>query len=66
MKGAQVSAPLEWSEVKEGLSPAAFTIKTAPKRYRSPKDDPMAPLLTTRADVRRALDFLSRVAERQT
>jgi bifunctional non-homologous end joining protein LigD len=30
--GATVSAPLKWSEVKMGLDPAKFTIKTIAKR----------------------------------
>ncbi len=30
--GATVSTPLKWSEVKKGLHPARFTIKTVPKR----------------------------------
>ncbi len=30
--GATVSTPLKWSEVKHGLSPIQFTIKTVPKR----------------------------------
>lgn len=30
--GATVSAPLRWSEVKKGLDPTKFTIKTMPKR----------------------------------
>ncbi|MCU1260395.1 MAG: dependent ligase, partial [Bryobacterales bacterium] len=31
--GAPVSTPLEWREVKKGLSPAQFTMKTAPERF---------------------------------
>lgn len=30
--GATASAPLKWSEVKKGLNPSQFTIKTLPKR----------------------------------
>lgn len=32
--GASVSTPLDWSEVKAGLRPAAFTIKTVPERVK--------------------------------
>jgi bifunctional non-homologous end joining protein LigD len=32
--GATVSTPLKWSEVKPGLHPADFTIKTVPKRLK--------------------------------
>jgi bifunctional non-homologous end joining protein LigD len=31
--GAPVATPLAWREVKKGLSPAQFTIKTAPARF---------------------------------
>jgi bifunctional non-homologous end joining protein LigD len=30
--GATISTPLDWKEVKRGLSPAQFTMKTLPKR----------------------------------
>jgi bifunctional non-homologous end joining protein LigD len=33
-EGAPVSMPLEWSKVRAGLDPAAFTVKTAPKLLR--------------------------------
>lgn len=33
LPGAPVSTPLKWSEVKVGLSPTDFTIKTALKRF---------------------------------
>jgi bifunctional non-homologous end joining protein LigD len=36
--GAPVSAPLRWSEVKPGLDPAAFNLKTMPERLRKVGD----------------------------
>lgn len=36
--GATVSAPLEWKEVKAGLRPQQFTLKTMPNRLREKGD----------------------------
>ena len=36
--GATVSTPLLWKEVKSGLTPAAFTITSVPKRVKKIKD----------------------------
>lgn len=36
--GATVSTPLKWSEIKPGLSPAQFTIKTVLKRFEEVGD----------------------------
>jgi bifunctional non-homologous end joining protein LigD len=36
--GATVSAPLKWSEVRKGLDPSKFTIKTMPGRIDKVED----------------------------
>jgi bifunctional non-homologous end joining protein LigD len=36
--GAPVSTPLRWSEVKAGLDPAQFNLRTMPARLRSVGD----------------------------
>jgi len=38
VKGATVSTPLNWKEVKTGLHPSAFDIYTVPKRMKKMKD----------------------------
>jgi bifunctional non-homologous end joining protein LigD len=58
--GATVSMPLRWSEVKAGLDPRAFTIKTAPQRMRKLKRDPLAPILDAPAEVEKALERLGK------
>jgi bifunctional non-homologous end joining protein LigD len=42
--GAPVSTPLEWSEVKEGLTPQQFTIRNVIPRFRE-RGDLFAPVL---------------------
>jgi bifunctional non-homologous end joining protein LigD len=44
---AGVSTPLDWREVKAGLDPRDFTIRTALKRFQS-SDDKWAPLRKTK------------------
>jgi bifunctional non-homologous end joining protein LigD len=61
LPGAPVSAPLRWSEVKRGLDIGRYTIATLPKRLRSMKSDPLAPLLDLEPDLVGALE---RLAER--
>ncbi len=43
-KGATVSTPIDWSEVKEGLDPKNFNIHTIAERLRE-KGDLFAPML---------------------
>jgi bifunctional non-homologous end joining protein LigD len=63
--GAPVSMPLHWEEVTTGLDPRAFTVKDAVLRMQKLKKDPMAGILTARADVPGALAKLEkRVARR--
>lgn len=52
--GAPVSAPLEWKEVKRGLDPMKFTIKTMAKRLEK-KGDLWAGLLKARGVDLRAI-----------
>ncbi len=58
--GATVSAPLRWTEVKEGLSMEDFTIRTMPERARSLDPDPLLPVLSEEPDLMAALDALQR------
>ncbi len=46
-KGATVSTPLEWSEVKQGLTPKDFTIKTIHERLKK-VGDLFAPMLDSK------------------
>ena len=55
--GAPVSMPLEWEEVKKGLSPLDFTIFNAGKRLKS-KGDLFAPVLGKGIDMIKAIENL--------
>lgn len=54
---APVSTPLEWREVKKGLDPAKFTIKTIRTRIER-KGDLWEPVLGPGADLKQALERL--------
>lgn len=56
--GAKVSTPLEWSEVKKGMTPSQFTIKTVIKRLK--KKDPLLPVLKTSVNLLTALNRLKK------
>src|SRR5918997_2611572 len=46
--GAPVATPLKWEDLKAGLDPQAFTIRTVPQRIARQKADPWAEMLTMR------------------
>ena len=56
--GATVSTPLRWEEVKSGLDPRRFTIKTVPQRLAK-WGDLWKPVLGPGIDMRRCLKRLS-------
>lgn len=55
--GATVSTPLEWKEVKKGLDPKRFTIKTIEKRLED-KGDIFAPVRERGVDLAEAIRCL--------
>jgi len=57
-KGAPVSAPLSWKEVKSGLAILDFTIKSMPQRLTE-MGDWFAPVLNKGIDMARAIDRLN-------
>jgi bifunctional non-homologous end joining protein LigD len=56
---APVSAPLRWSEVKEGLDLAHFNLKSMPRRLRSLRSDPLRGVLEDEPDLLAVLGRLS-------
>ncbi len=57
--GAKVSTPLEWKEVKKGLTPDQFTIKTVLKRMK--KKDPMIAVLKSGINLQTAMNQLKKL-----
>ncbi|MBC7863909.1 MAG: DNA ligase D [Bacteroidia bacterium] len=53
-EGATVSTPLEWKEVKQGLSPAQFTLNTLPLRLKK-KGDLFSGILGKGIDIKKCL-----------
>ncbi|WP_028349714.1 non-homologous end-joining DNA ligase [Bradyrhizobium murdochi] len=57
--GATVSTPLDWREVRKGLNPRRFTIKTIFRRLKT-RGDPLKPILKQRTDLHRIVRSLER------
>jgi bifunctional non-homologous end joining protein LigD len=62
--GATVSTPLKWSEVKRGLNPANFTIRTLPRRLDK-LGDLWKPILSQGIDLPTCLERLTSNLKRQ-
>jgi bifunctional non-homologous end joining protein LigD len=60
LRGAPVSTPLRWSEVKPGLDPARFTMRTVVSRLRRAGEDPLRGVLGAQPDLVAALSALQR------
>lgn len=58
VQGASVSAPLEWKEVKHGLSPLDFTIHNMAARIER-KGDLFKKVLTASTDIREGMRLIS-------
>lgn len=56
--GATVSTPLLWKEVRKGLHPSGFTIKTVPERVKKMKDI-FKPVLGKGTDLKKCLARIS-------
>ena len=58
-RGATVSMPLRWSELDQGLDPAAYNIKTAVARMERLGEDPFSSVLSGTPDLDAALVALA-------
>jgi bifunctional non-homologous end joining protein LigD len=56
--GATVSTPLKWSEVRHGLDPSRFTIRTLPRRLQR-TGDLWRSVLGSGIDVKRCLEIIA-------
>ena len=61
LDGAPVSTPLDWKEVKKGLDPKKFNMKTVPERLKKLKKDLFKPVLGKGADLKAALKRLEKI-----
>jgi bifunctional non-homologous end joining protein LigD len=63
-KGATVSAPLQWKEVRAGLDPAKFTMKTMPERLAR-VGDLWGPILSAGIDLNACLENMASVLQKR-
>ena len=59
-KGAPVSAPLEWNELKKGLKITDFNLQNMPKRLEE-KGDIFKDVLIEQLDMEKALERLNQL-----
>ena len=59
LPGAPVSMPLEWSKIDKRLKLERFNIRSA-RKWLTKHGDPLAPVLTSSADMLAALESLTR------
>jgi bifunctional non-homologous end joining protein LigD len=64
VRGARVSTPLKWSEVRRGLDPGKFTIRTVPKRLNK-VGDLWRPVLGPGIDLYLCLEQLTTLLQRE-
>ncbi|MEM7250232.1 MAG: DNA ligase, partial [Pseudomonadota bacterium] len=58
LPGAPISMPIEWREMGSRLTPQKFTLKNVKRRMSRRDSDPMAPVLSTTADIGKAIEQL--------
>ncbi|PYO03584.1 MAG: DNA ligase D [Candidatus Rokuibacteriota bacterium] len=64
LPAAPISCPLSWDEVTAKLDPRRFTMKTAPRRFKT-IDDPLKPVLGAGFDLEKLLRRISKKREEE-
>jgi len=63
LPGAPASCPLRWNEVKRSLDPAAFNLKTLPKRFEK-IEDPLSGVMGKGIDMAEAIVAIEELMQR--
>ena len=63
LPGAPASCPLRWNEVKRGLDPASFNLKTLPKRFEK-IEDPLSGVMGKGIDMAEAIVAIEELMQR--